>query len=228
MPLARKLAMGYRRGHESLDDLVQVACVGLVAAANRFDPARGVSFGTFAVPTILGELRHHFRATGWAVHVPRRIQEVSLALKAATEEAAGRGRTLTASELAQRTSASLEEVAEAATALTATVPVSLDHPLHAGDDAAGSLGDGVGGPDDGYQYVEDWSAVEHALGALSDRERLVLRLRFEDELGQSEIADRIGVSQMHACRILRAALERMRRIAHHSAHGAPPTRAAVA
>lgn len=215
MPLARKLAMRYRRGTESLDDLMQVACVGLVAAANRYDPERGVTFSTFAVPTILGELRHHFRGAGWAVHVPRRIQEVSLALKAATDEAAGRGCTLTGTELAQRTGASVEEVAEAMAALTATAPVSLDHPLRAGDDDAGSLGDGVGGPDEGYEHVEDWSAVQHALGALSDRERLVMKLRFEDELKQVEIAERIGVSQMHVCRILRRAVERMQRVAEH-------------
>jgi RNA polymerase sigma-B factor len=193
------------RGRADLDDLDQVASLGLLKAIERFDPERGIAFSTFAVPTISGELKRYFRDLGWAVRVPREIRELTLHLTRATEELAGEyGRSPTAAELASRTSASIEQVLEARAAVTAHHPDSLDQPSP--DDGEERLAAMPGGEDPGFARAEDVAYVDRLLRELSDRERAVVRLRFEQDLTQAEIGRRLGVSQMQVSRLLRRSI----------------------
>jgi RNA polymerase sigma-B factor len=214
LPLARQLARRYERQDEPLDDLLQVASMGLVKAIDRFDPSRGIAFSSFAVPTILGELKRYFRDVGWAVHVPRGMQERALEVnKAVTELSRALGRSPTTGELAEDMELSHEEVLEAMEAATAYDSVSLEAPRGSGEgdeSDAGEFLDRFGENDPGYELAEYSATLAPELRALPQRDRLVLHLRFVEDMTQSEIAEQIGVSQMHVSRLIRRALERVR------------------
>src|SRR4051794_25168402 len=219
LPLARQLARRYQRGNEPLDDLVQVASIGLVKAVDRFDPARGSAFSSYAVPTILGELKRYFRDAGWAVHVPRGMQErVMNVNQTMTRLARDLGRSPTPSEVADALGEDPEQVLEALEAAIAYDAVSLDAPPRATDDDGGgdTYADSVGAVDERYELVEYAAAIAPTVAALPERDRLVLRLRFDEDLTQLEIAERIGVSQMHVSRLIRRALNRLRTVAEAS------------
>jgi RNA polymerase sigma-B factor len=216
LPLALQLANRYPHARESTDDLTQVAALGLIKAIDRYQPDRGNAFSSFAVPTILGELRRHFRDSGWAVHVPRSVQELSLRLRSEFDDLSARhGRSPTAAELADTLGEPVENIIEALATATAHHALSLDaRPSGAtpeGEEAAWY--ERVGAEDDGYERVEWSGSLERGLRALPARDRMILALRFEGELSQSQIAERIGVSQMHVSRLLRRALERLRAVA---------------
>jgi RNA polymerase sigma-B factor len=212
MPLARELALRYRYTDEPIEDLNQVAYLGLLKAIDRFDPDRGTRFTSYAVPTILGELKRHFRDRGWALRVPREMQERVLAVNRESEALAKRlGRSPSVREIAERLGCSVEQVLEAREAATSYEAASLDAPVTGIDpDDAPTVADTVGSHEGGYELVELGHAIAGAWRALPDRERRVLRLRFVDDLTQREIGERIGVSQMHVSRLLRRALERLR------------------
>lgn len=212
MPLARRLAARYAGGAEPFDDLVQVASVGLVKALDRFDPERGTAFSTFAVPTILGELKRHFRDRGWSVHVPRDVQERILKVERALSELPARlGHPPTVQEIGERIEASDEEVLEAMHAAQGHHSVSLDaaSTLADGDEPA-PLGERIGEEDRSFETVEYGATIEPVLAKISERDRRVLHYRFVEDMTQSEIAERVGVSQMHVSRILRATIEKLR------------------
>jgi RNA polymerase sigma-B factor len=212
MPLARRLAARYAGGAEPFDDLVQVASVGLVKAIDRFDPARGTAFSTFAVPTILGELKRHFRDRGWSVHVPRDVQERILKVERAMSELPAKlGHSPTVQEIAERIEATDEEVLEAMHAAQGHHAVSLDATSTLGDgDEPGPLRDRIGEEDLAFETVEYGEAIGPVLQEISERDRKVLHLRFVEDMTQSEIAEQVGVSQMHVSRILRATVEKLR------------------
>jgi len=214
LPLATQLARRYHRGNEPLDDLVQVASVGLLKAIDRFDPARGTAFSSFAVPTIAGELKRHYRDKGWAVRVPRDLQELALRVDRATDPLFHKlGRAPTASEIADDLDVTIEQVLEAHEAAAAHRADSLDRPVSDADQDATRVVDTLGGDEPGYRQAENSATVESMASVLSDREREILRLRFEEDLTQSEIGDRVGLSQMHISRMLRQAVARLREAA---------------
>jgi RNA polymerase sigma-B factor len=218
LPLARQLARRYQRGGEQLDDLVQVASLGLLKAIDRFDPARETAFSSFAVPTILGELKRHFRDKGWSVRVPRDLQELAVKVdRVADEMSRELGRAPTTSELAERTGTTLEQVLEAREASGAYRAVSLDRPRTDDEEEGESYADAVGIEDPGFRLAEDAATVERLMRVLSEREREVLRLRFEEDLTQSEIGERVGVSQMHVSRLIRQSVARLREAADEPA-----------
>jgi RNA polymerase sigma-B factor len=213
LPLARQLARRYQRTNEPLDDLMQVASVGLVKAIDRFDPARGTAFSTYAVPTILGELKRYFRDSGWAVHVPRGMQERVMKLDTAAQELHRKlGRSPSPKELAGQLECSEEEVLEAMEAASAYDAVSLEQQRSDADQSpsADSFQDKLGTEEERYELVEYGATIAPTLKALSGRERLILHLRFVEDMTQSEIAERIGVSQMHVSRLIRRSLARLR------------------
>jgi RNA polymerase sigma-B factor len=211
LPLARQLARRYQRGGEQLDDLIQVASLGLLKAIDRFDPARETAFSSFAVPTILGELKRHFRDKGWSVRVPRDLQELAVKVDRVGDEMSRElGRAPTPAELAERTGTTLEQVLEAREASAAYRAVSLDRPRSDDDDEGDSFADAFGAVDPGFGLAEDAATVERLMRVLSEREREVLRLRFEEDLTQSEIGERVGVSQMHVSRLIRQSISRLR------------------
>jgi RNA polymerase sigma-B factor len=212
LPLARQLARRYQRAAEPLDDLVQVASIGLVKAVDRFDAGRGVAFSSYAVPTILGELKRYFRDSGWAVHVPRGMQERAMQVDRAIKELAGRlGRSPSVDEVAEHTHASVEDVLGAMEAGQAYEAVSLDAERGSpGEPGAETVADGIGEADERFELVEYGASIAPAVKALSDRDRLILHLRFVEDMTQSQIADRIGVSQMQISRLIRRSLARLR------------------
>lgn len=208
MPLVRAVARRYARRGEPLDDLVQVGAIGLLKAIDRFDPDRGVPFSGFAAPTISGEIRRHFRDTGWMVRPPRDLQELVLTVGNTTDRlSASLGREPTISELAAETNVTVDDVAEALRAGAGYRATSLDTP--AGDDGL-CLGDGFGEEDGDYEAVDARHDVQRGLAALRPRERQIVALRFWGGLSQREIAEAVGISQMHVSRLLRAALHQMR------------------
>jgi RNA polymerase sigma-B factor len=211
MPLARDLALRYRHTGEPLEDLTQVACVGLMKALDRFDPSHGSRFVSYAVPTILGELKRHFRDRGWALHVPRGVQERALRVTATAERLAKRlGRSPTVREVAQAAGMSTEQALEAMEAAAAYETTSLEAPGRPTDDGESqSLADTMGADEHGYEVVELASVLAPGVGGLQPREREILRLRFEEDLTQREIGERLGISQMHVSRLLRRALARV-------------------
>jgi RNA polymerase sigma-B factor len=217
LPVARQLARRYHRGSEQLDDLVQVACLGLVKAIERFELEREIPFLRYAVPTMLGEIKRYFRDTGWAAHVPRGLQERVMDVKKEIDALGARlGRSPSAAEVADRLGLEVEDVLEALEAAGAHDAISLDAPRSGGADEDGSPRayiDSVGADDEHYTVVEDWSSVAPALGVLPPREREILHLRFYENCTQSQIAERVGVSQMHVSRLLRRALERVGTVA---------------
>jgi RNA polymerase sigma-B factor len=213
LPLARRLARRYQRGAEPLDDLVQVASIGLVKAIDRFDPSRGTAFSSYAVPTILGELKRYFRDTGWALHVPRGMQERVIQTSGAlTRLSRQLGRSPTTAELAEALGATTEEVIEALQAATAYDAMSLDGPRSRDDAETDTHFDAVGAADSNYDLVELRASLVPTLRSLSERDRLVLHLRLVQDMTQSEIADRIGVSQMHVSRLIRRALAQLQEV----------------
>ena len=210
LPFARDLARRYSYTDESFDDLVQVASVGLIKAIDRFDPDRGAKFTSFAAPTILGELKRHFRDKGWALHVPRALQERTLAVTRETEALSkSLGRSPKVREVANSLGCSLEAVLEAQEASASYEAASLDAPTSREDDEAASLIDMLGDEDSAYELVESRDAIASTWKALPDVERKVLELRFMHDLNQREIGDQIGYSQMHVSRLLRRALRRL-------------------
>jgi RNA polymerase sigma-B factor len=214
LPLARQLARRYQRANEPLDDLVQVASVGLVKAVDRFDPQRGVAFSSYAVPTILGELKRYFRDSGWALHVPRGVQERAMQVDRAIKELAGRlGRSPSVTEVAEHTGVSVEDVLGAMEASQAYEAVSLEAERGGGEGGSDTYADTIGAEDDRYDLVEYGAAIAPALRTLAPRDRVILHLRFVEDLTQSEIAERIGVSQMQISRLIRRALTRLRTVA---------------
>ena len=210
-PLASGLARRYAYTSENADDLEQVASMGLVAAINRFDPERGTSLRAFALPTILGELRRHFRDTGWSVHMPRPLQERARDVREMTSKMTVElQRSPTPREVAERMELSVEEVLESRAVRRAYSPDSLDAPRTPADDDSPRSWDSVhGAEDDGYARVEAGAVVERAMRALPPREQQIIRLRFGAELSQAEIGSALGISQMHVSRLLRRSLDRV-------------------
>jgi RNA polymerase sigma-B factor len=213
LPLARQLARRYQRGGEPLDDLIQVASLGLLKAIDRFEPTRSTAFSSFAVPTILGELKRHFRDRGWSVRVPRDLQELAVRVDRVTDDLARRlGRAPTPDEIGSEIGVTVEQVLEAREAAGAYRAVSLDRPREEDEDGDG-MTDRMGVEDPGFGLAEDAATVERLMRVLSDREREVLRLRFAEDLTQSEIGQRVGVSQMHVSRLIRQSVARLREAA---------------
>ena len=217
LPLARKLALRYAGGHEPLEDRVQVASIGLLKAIDRFDLGRGTSFTSYAVPTILGELKRYFRNVGWSAHVPRGSQEAALRLRQGEQALAARlGRSPTVQELAQHLEFSLDQTLDALQAAAAQYPVALDAPLaEASDDERLTIVDTLGEEDARFEHLLAALSVITAAGQLTSRQRCVLELRFGQELTQGQIAKRIGVSQMQVSRILRSTLTELNEILEH-------------
>ncbi|MDQ6605308.1 MAG: SigB/SigF/SigG family RNA polymerase sigma factor [Actinomycetota bacterium] len=213
LPLAQRLARRYVSSGEPYEDLVQIASLGLVKAVERFDPERGYAFSTFAVPTIVGELKRYFRDAAWSVHVDRgakdRARQTANAQHAITARS---GRAPTVRELAQYLERSEEEVLEALQTIDAYDTISLDAPAQLGDEGSASRIDTLGGHDERLELVDDATTLFAAAKHLPKRERQVLLLRFAEDLPQTEIARRIGVSQMHVSRLLRNALKRLREL----------------
>jgi RNA polymerase sigma-B factor len=207
LPLAKRLADRYENSSEPLDDLVQVASLALVKAIDRFDSERG-DFASYAVPTILGELRRHFRDYSWRVHVTRGEQERVLVVSKAIEKlSAELGRSPRPAEVARRLAMPVEKVLHAMEAANAYSTLSLEAPVNPSGD---TLGDSLGRPDDRFEQIEYRAAAEQAVRALPPRERTIVYLRFAEGLSQQEIGARIGLSQMHVSRLLRRAIDRMR------------------
>jgi RNA polymerase sigma-B factor len=218
LPLARKLARRYVGAREPLEDLVQVASLGLVKAIDRFDPSRGLAFSSFAVPTILGELRRYFRDLGWSVHVPRGAQEMALKAEQARQRMASEsGRNPSVKQLAEYLEWSVDDVLDALEAGSAHHAVSLDAPTDEGDGEAGTLGSMMGGEDEAFEVVDFRASLGIAARQLPPRDRRVLFLRYIEDMTQVQIAERIGVSQMQVSRILRRALAELRELADEGA-----------
>jgi RNA polymerase sigma-B factor len=214
IPLARDLALRYSYTDEPVDDLVQVACLGLIKAIDRFEPGRGTKFTSYAAPTILGELKRHFRDKGWALHVPRDLQERSLALSRETESLSKQlGRSPSIREVAMAMGCSVEQALEAREAASSYEAASLNASNGRDDDESGSLLDLLGDNDDSYELVESRDAIAETWHDLPELERKVVELRFTQDLTQREIGERIGYSQMHVSRLLRRALSRLEKAA---------------
>jgi RNA polymerase sigma-B factor len=210
MPLARSLALRYRRASEPLEDLIQVASVGLVKAVDRWDPDRGLAFSSYAVPTILGELRRYFRDSTWDVRPARDLQELCLAVEEARDALwIDLGRSPTVADLAGHLDRRPEEVLEALQATEGRTARSLDAPVHEEEGDSAAAGELIGAEDPEFDRVEAGVTIERLTGVLDDRAREILRLRFSEDLLQSEIAERVGCSQMHVSRIIRASLEKL-------------------
>jgi RNA polymerase sigma-B factor len=219
LPLARALALRYRHSGEPVDDLIQVASLGLVKAIERWDPDRGTPFASFAVPTIRGELRRYFRDCTWLIKPPRATQELSL-LVARTRDGlwAALGHEPTVDELAAALERSPQEVTAAIVAGEAQHAQRLDTPLREDGEATMAHLDLVGGADQRLGAVDDRLFLDHLLGTLDRRARRVVRMRFELDLRQREIGERVGISQMHVSRTLRDALDTL----HRNAAGLEP------
>jgi RNA polymerase sigma-B factor len=211
LPLARKLARRYVSANEPYDDLVQVASLGLVKAVERFDPDRGFAFTSFAVPTIVGELKRYFRDTAWALHVDRGAQERARRIADAQEEVSSQtGRPPTIPELAEYLEMTEEDVLDGLQTAEAYDAVSLDAPLASEDADMSSRLEVIGTEDDRLELVDTQATIFAAAKHLPPRERQILYLRFGEDLTQSQIADRVGVSQMQVSRLLRRSLQRLR------------------
>jgi RNA polymerase sigma-B factor len=214
LPLARQLARRYERPEEPFDDLFQVACLGLVKAIDRFDLSRDVAFSSYAVPTILGEIKRYFRDRTWAVRVPRDLQELALRVdRKVTELSTDLRRQPTVSEIADAVGIDEEQVLEALEASGAYRATSLSLPRSNEDEAGETLGDTIGTAEDGFGLAEHRATLDRLLAALPPREREVLRLRFHEDYTQAEIGEVIGVSQMQVSRIIRQSLARLRAVA---------------
>jgi RNA polymerase sigma-B factor len=217
MPLARGLARRYGRSSEPFEDLVQVASLGLLKALDRYDPERG-AFPSFAVPTILGEMRRYFRDSGWAIHVPRGAQERALKVRDAQERLANEhGHAPTVNQLAEYLELDVEEVIDALQAVQAYDTLSLDAPRPRADGEVVTYGETLGQDDERYELVELDATLTSVLGHIPARERAILRMRFVEDLTQTEIAQRVGISQMQVSRLLRRSLEQLRTLTRDAA-----------
>jgi RNA polymerase sigma-B factor len=225
LPLARRLANRYRNAQEPIEDLIQVASLGLLGAIDRFDPDRGISFTAFAVPTILGELKRHFRNTGWATHVPRGAQELALRVtRAAQQIARETGRPVTVTELAEYLEISLEDVLIGLDAGGAQYSISLDAPSSGGEvEEPQPLVELLGHDDDGYGVIESQLSLTVALTRLPHLERQAMQMRIEHDMKQSEIASALGCSQMQVSRLLRRAVSNLRHQIDPKLAGSRPT-----
>ncbi|MQY13626.1 RNA polymerase sigma factor RpoD [Streptomyces sp. RB5] len=209
LPLVEHLARRFRNRGEPLDDLTQVATIGLIKSVDRFDPDRGVEFSTYATPTVVGEIKRHFRDKGWAVRVPRRLQELRLSLTSATAELSQRhGRAPTVHELAEQLGISEEEVLEGLESANAYSTLSLDVPDT--DDESPAVADTLGAEDDALEGVEYRESLKPLLEELPPREKKILLLRFFGNMTQSQIAQEVGISQMHVSRLLARTLAQLR------------------
>ncbi|MEU0095648.1 RNA polymerase sigma factor SigF [Kribbella sp. NPDC006257] len=210
MPLVEHLARRFRNRGEPYDDLVQVATIGLIKAVDRFDSDRGVEFSTYATPTILGEIKRYFRDKGWAIRVPRRLQELRLSLTAATAELTQElGRAPTVAELSDRLGLAPDLVIDGLESANAYNTLSLDAPDQNEADATTVL-DGLGGEDEALESVEYRESLKPLLAQLETREKRILTLRFFRGMTQSQIAEEIGISQMHVSRLLARTLTELR------------------
>jgi len=210
LPLVEYLARRFRNRGEPLDDLVQVATIGLIKSIDRFDIERGVEFSTYATPTIVGEIKRHFRDKGWAIRVPRRLQELKLALNKATGELSQRnGRSPTVAELAEHLNLSEEDVLEGMESANAYSAISLDAPDLADEDSP-AVSDSLGELDEALEGVVYRESLKPLLEALPPREKTILMLRFFGNMTQSQIAADLGISQMHVSRLLARTLAQLR------------------
>jgi RNA polymerase sigma-B factor len=211
LPLVEHLARRFRNRGEPYDDLLQVGTIGLIKAVDRFDTERGVEFSTYATPTVVGEIKRHFRDKGWAVRVPRRLQDLRLQLTAATQELAqSQGRSPTVSELAHHLDISEDDVLEGLESANAYATISLDAGGEGGDEEGLAMLDTLGTEDDALEGVEYRESLKPLLAGVGPRERRILLLRFFRNMTQSEIAEEIGISQMHVSRLLARTLAQLR------------------
>jgi len=218
LPLARQLAARYQRPEEPFDDVFQVACFGLVKAVDRFNVERGVAFTSYAVPTITGEIKRHFRDRAWSVRVPRDLQELALRVERVVADLTrDHGRQPSVPEVAEALGIEDEDVLEAMQAAGAYRATSLDTPRVTDDDRSGTLGDSVGVEEDGYARAEQRALLHELMRSLTPREREVIRLRFEEDLTQAAIGQHVGVSQMQVSRVLRQAVAKLRALAQSQA-----------
>ncbi|MFJ5774163.1 SigB/SigF/SigG family RNA polymerase sigma factor [Streptomyces sp. NPDC093094] len=210
LPMAERIAVRFRGRGEALEDLYQVAALGLVKAVDHYDPARGHAFEAYAVPTVTGELKRHFRDHMWTLHVPRRVQDLRNRVRRATKELSQTtpGRNPTVAEIAERAGLSEAEVRTGMEALDCFSALSLDAEMPGTDGYA--LGDAIGGPDPSYDVVVDRVAVRPCIEALPERERTILYLRFFQGMTQSSIAEQLGISQMHVSRLLSGCFAHLR------------------
>ncbi|MFI5687986.1 RNA polymerase sigma factor SigF [Streptomyces sp. NPDC051636] len=210
LPMAERIAVRFRGRGESLEDLYQVAALGLVKAVDHFDPARGRAFEAYAVPTITGEIKRHFRDHMWTLHVPRRVQDLRNRVRTTVKELAQTtpGRAPTVAEIAERAQLTEDEVLSGLEALECFTALSLDAEMPGTDGYA--LGDALGRPEPGYDLVVDRAAVKPCLQALPERERMILYLRFFRGMTQSRIAQQLGISQMHVSRLLSSCFANLR------------------
>jgi RNA polymerase sigma-B factor len=212
-PLARSVARRYHSRGEPLEDLTQVAMVGLLKAISRFDPDRGFAFSSYATPTMLGELKRYFRDSGWAVHVPRGVKERALELARVSEQLSSRlGRSPSVSELADALDATPEQTLDAIEAYHARHASPLEHGSDDEDSGVPQLASVLGAEDERLEQAEYLTMIAKGVETLSESDRMILYLRFARDLTQSEIASRMGTSQMQVSRLLRAAIEKIRRV----------------
>ncbi len=211
LPLAGFLARRFRDRGESLDDLTQVATIGLLKAVDRFDPERGVEFSTFATPTMVGEIKRHFRDKGWAIRVPRRLQELRISIGRATAELSqSTGRSPTVAELAEHLDVSQEQILEGLESAQAYATLSLDASSNDGTEDGSSLADTLGDDDPGLGEVDTRETLHPLVATLAPREQRIIHMRFYENMTQAQIAERIGVSQMHVSRLLAKSLAQLR------------------
>jgi RNA polymerase sigma-B factor len=210
LPLARHLARRYAGRGEAIEDLIQVAVIGLIKAVDRYQADRGVEFAGYAIPTIVGEIKRHFRDHTWAVHVPRRLQELRQEITTANDGLTHTlGRPPTVTDIAEHLKIRDDDVLEGLEGARAYATASLCAPV--GDEGGTELGDTIGDEDPGFELAEFRTALGPALTVLNNRERTILALRFYDNLSQTQIAEQIGISQMHVSRTLNKALTKLRR-----------------
>ncbi|QEV21268.1 RNA polymerase sigma factor SigF [Streptomyces alboniger] len=211
LPMAQRLAGRFRNRGESLDDLRQVAALGLVKAVDRYDPQRGTAFESYAVPTVTGEIKRHFRDHMWTLHVPRRVQDLRNRVRFARQDLSQTvsGRAPTTAEIAEHAHMSEEDVKTGLEALESFTALSLDAELPGSEDGY-SLSDALGGPDPALDVVVDREAVKPRIAQLPERERTILYMRFFGDMTQSRIADEMGISQMHVSRLISRCCNRLR------------------
>ncbi len=211
LPLAEHLARRFRNRGEQYDDLVQVATIGLIKSVDGYDTSRGVEFTSYAVPTIAGELKRHFRDKGWSVRVPRRLQELKLAITNATGPLTQKlGRSPTVADLAQHLGVTEDDVIEGLDSGNAYTAMSLSTPVGTGDEGGMAVQDRLGDLDPGMAGVEDRESLRPLIAKLPEREQKIVVLRFFGNLTQSQIAERVGISQMHVSRLLTRSLNQLR------------------
>ncbi|HEX3298051.1 MAG TPA: RNA polymerase sigma factor SigF [Nocardioides sp.] len=217
LPLVEHCARRFRNRGEPFEDLVQVGTIGLIKSIDRFDLGRGVEFSTYATPTIIGEIKRYFRDKGWAIRVPRRLQELRMQIGATTAELTQvLGRSPTPRELAEAIGCSVEEIVEGIESSNAYSTLSLDATDDSGEDGGVSMLEVIGLDDDELEQIEIRESIKPLIEALPSREKQILLLRFFKNKTQSEIASEIGVSQMHVSRLLSRTLAQLRRSLHES------------